>query len=123
VAPSTFLVLSLWSSLFPVPMAGAGRGHRLGRDCKADASSKNVAERARGFSIREITVSQSFTFIDAGGNQAQYTVYEADWHGQFPWSTDHGDRGSGVSYTQAQSQARVALKASMAERRKLAQRY
>ena len=68
-------------------------------------------------------MSQSFTFIDAGGNQAQYTVYEADWHNQFPWSTDHGDRGSGVSYTQAQSQARIALKASMAERRKRAQRY
>jgi len=65
-------------------------------------------------------VSQSFTFIDPAGNKAQYTVYEADWHSQFHWSTDHGDRGSGVSYTQAQSEARMALKASMAERRKLA---
>jgi hypothetical protein len=76
-----------------------------------------------GCSTREITVSQSFTFIDPAGNQAQYTVYEADWRSQFPWSTDHGDRGLCVSYTQAQSQARIALKASMAERRKLAQRY
>ena len=40
VAPSTFLVLSLRSSLFPVPMAGARRGHRLGRGCEADASSR-----------------------------------------------------------------------------------
>jgi len=37
--------------------------------------------------------SQSFTFIDPAGNQAQYTVYDADRHNEYHWSTDHGDRG------------------------------
>src|SRR5262249_33725579 len=35
----------------------------------------------------------SFTFIDPAGNQAQYTVYDADRHNEYHWSTDHGDRG------------------------------
>jgi len=61
--------------------------------------------------------NQSFTFIDPGGNQAQYTVYGADHHNAYRWVTDHGDSGVDVSYAQAQSQARTALKASMAIRR------
>jgi hypothetical protein len=63
-------------------------------------------------------VSQSFTFIDAGGNQAQYTVYDADHRNEFYWSTDHGDHGRAPSYAQAQEAARSVLKASMAVRRK-----
>ena len=66
-------------------------------------------------------MGQSFTFIDAGGNQAQYTVYERDRHDEFYWSTDHGDHGTAPSYIQAQDQARTVLKASMAVRRKSAQ--
>jgi len=65
--------------------------------------------------------SQSVTFIDPAGNQAQYTVYDADRHSQYLWSTDHGDRGVDASYAQAQSRARIALKASMAARRRLDQ--
>lgn len=63
-------------------------------------------------------MSQSFTFIDAAGHQAQYTVYEKDRHDQFYWSTDHGDNGLAPSYTQAQERARTVLKASMAARRR-----
>ena len=44
---------------------------------------------------KESTMSQSFTYIDAGGNQAQYTVYEKDRREEFYWSTDHGDQGLG----------------------------
>jgi hypothetical protein len=66
-------------------------------------------------------VSQSFTFIDAGGNQAQYTVYERDRHDEFYWSTDHGDHGFAPSYVQAQDRARTVLKASMAARRRFDQ--
>jgi hypothetical protein len=64
-------------------------------------------------------MSQSFTFIDSAGNQAQYTVYEADRYQEFHWSTDHGDRGSDSSFAEAQTRARTALKTSMAERRRL----
>ena len=46
--------------------------------------------------------SQSFTFIDPAGNQAQYTVYDADRHNEYHWSTDRGDRGFDGSYAQAQ---------------------
>lgn len=60
--------------------------------------------------------SQSFTFIDPAGNQAQYTVYEADRHNH--WSTDHGDSGFDGSFAQAQDRARIALKTSMAARRR-----
>jgi hypothetical protein len=67
--------------------------------------------------------SQSFTFIDAGGNQAQYTVYEADRRNEFHWSTDHGDRGFDGSYAQAQTHARTALKASMEARRRSDRHY
>jgi hypothetical protein len=63
-------------------------------------------------------MTQSYTFIDPGGNQAQYTVYDADHRNQYHWSTDHGDSGVDGSFAQAQSQARNALKASMAARRR-----
>lgn len=63
-------------------------------------------------------MNQSFTYIDPGGNQAQYTVYEKDRHEEFYWSTDHGDQGSARSYAQAQDRARTALKTSMAARRR-----
>lgn len=62
--------------------------------------------------------SQSFTFIDPAGNQAQYTVYDADRFHDYYWSTDHGDSGSSGSYAEAQNRARTALKASMRERRR-----
>jgi hypothetical protein len=53
----------------------------------------------------------------SSGNQAQYTVYDADNHNEYHWSTDHGDRGFDGSYAQAQNRARTALKSSMAARR------
>jgi peptide methionine sulfoxide reductase MsrA len=62
--------------------------------------------------------NQSFTFIDPAGNQAQYTVYGADYRNEFHWSTDHGDSGFDASFEQAQSRARTALKNSMAARRR-----
>ncbi len=63
-------------------------------------------------------MSQAFTFIDPAGNQAQYTVYEADRNNEYYWSTDHGDHGSAPSYRQAQERARTVLKESMAVRRR-----
>jgi hypothetical protein len=63
-------------------------------------------------------LSQAFTFIDPAGNQAQYTVYEADRNNEYYWSTDHGDHGSAPSYRQAQERARTVLKESMAIRRR-----
>ncbi|HYW44966.1 MAG TPA: hypothetical protein VE959_19045 [Bryobacteraceae bacterium] len=63
-------------------------------------------------------MSQSFTFIDPAGNQAQYTLYEKDQRNEFYWSTDHGDHGLAPSYAQAQDRARTVLKASMAVRRR-----
>jgi hypothetical protein len=63
-------------------------------------------------------VYQSYTLIDPAGNQAQYTVYEADRHNNFHWSTDQGDSGYDGSFVQAQDRARAALKASMAVRRR-----
>ena len=66
-------------------------------------------------------MSQAFTFIDAGGNQAQYTVYDRDRHGEFYWSTDHGDHGLALTYAQAQDHARTILKTSMAARRRSAE--
>lgn len=68
-------------------------------------------------------MSQSFTFIDAGGNHAQYTVYEKDHRDEFYWSTDHGDHGLAPSYAEAQERARTVLKASMAARRRSGQSY
>lgn len=63
-------------------------------------------------------MGQSFTFIDPGGNQAQYTVYDADHRKQYYWQTDHGDHGTSPSYAIAQDTARTSLKASMAMRRR-----
>jgi hypothetical protein len=59
-----------------------------------------------------------FTFIDPAGNQAQYTVYDADRRNEYHWSTDQGDTGFDGSYAQAQNRARTALKSSMAARRR-----
>ena len=65
-------------------------------------------------------MSQSYTFIDAAGNQAQYTIYERDQHNEFYWSTDYGDHGSAASFAEAQDRARTVLKEGMAERRRAA---
>ena len=65
----------------------------------------------------------SYTYIDPGGNKAQYVVYDADHRREFHWSTDHGDRGFDASYAQAQDRARTALKSSMAARRRSGQNY
>ena len=63
-------------------------------------------------------MSQSITVIDSSGNRAQYTVFEKDSHGQFHWSTEHGDRGFAMSHDQAQYQARIVLKDRMAADRR-----
>jgi len=68
-------------------------------------------------------MAQDFTYIDPAGNQAQYTVYDADHRNEFHWSTDHGDRGFAPSYTAAQDRARTALKESMSVRRRSHQTY
>jgi hypothetical protein len=62
-------------------------------------------------------VSQSFTYIDVAGNQAQYTVYEKDLRNEFYWSTEHGDHGIAPTYAEAQDRARTVLKSSMAVKR------
>lgn len=61
---------------------------------------------------------QTVTFMDAAGNVAQYTVYDANGRGQYHWTTDQGDNGAERSKAQAQSTARNSLKASMALRLK-----
>jgi hypothetical protein len=63
-------------------------------------------------------MSQSFTFIDVAGNQAQYTVSDKDHHDDFHWSTDHGDRGVAHSFAEAQTRARTVLKDSMTANRR-----
>jgi hypothetical protein len=63
-------------------------------------------------------MSQSFTFIDVAGNLAQYTVSDKDFHSDFHWSTDHGDRGVAPSFEEAQFRARTVLKDSMAANRR-----
>lgn len=63
-------------------------------------------------------MSQSFTFIDVAGNQAQYTVSDKDRDERFHWSTDHGDQGFAMSFEQAQYRARTVLKDSMAVNRR-----
>ena len=63
-------------------------------------------------------MSQSFTFIDVGGNQSQYTVTDQDGQYDFRWSTDHGDHGLASTFEEAQFCARTALKASMAANRR-----
>ena len=67
-------------------------------------------------------MSQTYTFIDPSGNQAQYTVHDVDHRLQYYWSTDHGDHGTAPSYAQAQEQARTVLKASMTLRRRSAEK-
>jgi len=62
-------------------------------------------------------MSQSFTFVDVAGNQAEYTVFEKDHHNDFRWSTDHGDHGVAPSFEEAQWRARTVLKDSMAANR------
>lgn len=57
---------------------------------------------------------QSFTFVDIGGNRAQYAVSDDDFH----WSTDYGDSGIGRTFEQAQYDARNMLKDSMAASRR-----
>jgi hypothetical protein len=59
---------------------------------------------------------QTVTFMGATGNVAQYTVYDANSRGEYHWSTDEGDSGSETSELQAQTSARMTLKASMASR-------
>jgi hypothetical protein len=63
-------------------------------------------------------MSQSFTFIDVAGNQAQYNVSEKDYHNEFRWCTDHGDHGIASSFEDAQFRARTLLKNSMAANRR-----
>jgi hypothetical protein len=66
-------------------------------------------------------MSQSFTFIDSARNQAQYTVSDKDLQGQFHWSTEHGAHGFAMSFSQAQYDARMVLKASMTANRRSAE--
>lgn len=63
-------------------------------------------------------MSRSFTFVDVAGNQAQYTIFDADVHHEFRWSTDYGDFGLAASFAQAQYCARTVLKDSMAAKRR-----
>ena len=63
-------------------------------------------------------MTHSFTYIDIGGNQAQYCVSDEDHRRDFHWSTDHGDRGVAATFEQAQSRARAVLKDSMAVNRR-----
>jgi hypothetical protein len=63
-------------------------------------------------------MTHSFTYIDIGGNQAQYSVSDEDHRRDFHWSTDHGDRGVSPTFAQAQTQARTVLKDSMAAHRR-----
>jgi len=59
-------------------------------------------------------MSQSFTFIDIAGNQAQYNVSEKDHHSEFRY----GDHGVASSFEEAQFRARTVLKNSMAGNRR-----
>jgi len=64
-------------------------------------------------------MSQSFTLIDVAGNRAAYAVSDdTDYRSEFRWSTDDGDHGGARSSQEAQSQARTALKDSMAANRR-----
>jgi hypothetical protein len=63
-------------------------------------------------------MTHSFTYIDIGGNQAQYCVSDEDSRRDFHWSTDHGDRGVAATFEQAQARARAVLKDSMAVNRR-----
>lgn len=63
-------------------------------------------------------MSQSYTYVDPAGNQAQYTIYDADRRKEHLWTTEHGDQGKDASFAAAQDHARTALKTSMALRRR-----
>jgi hypothetical protein len=63
-------------------------------------------------------MSQSFTFIDVAGIQAQYTVSDKDHRDEFRWFTEHGDHGVAPSFEEAQCRARRVLKDSMAANRR-----
>ncbi len=63
-------------------------------------------------------MTHSFTYIDIGGNQAQYCVSDEDGRRDFHWSTDHGDRGVAPTFELAQSRARAVLKDSMTVNRR-----
>jgi hypothetical protein len=63
-------------------------------------------------------MTHSYTYIDIGGNQAQYAVSDEDHRQDFHWSTDHGDRGVARTFAQAQLEARNVLKDTMALRRR-----
>jgi hypothetical protein len=63
-------------------------------------------------------MSQSFTFIDVAGNQAQYTIFDKDRDEKFHWSTDQGDHGFAGSFEEAQYRARTVLKDSMTANRR-----
>jgi hypothetical protein len=64
---------------------------------------------------------QTVTFMDAAGNVAQYTVFDANGQGRYQWATDQGGNGTEISAAQAQTTARNSLKASMALRFKTEQ--
>ena len=68
-------------------------------------------------------VSQTYTFIDPSGNQAQYTIHDADHRNEYYWSTDHGEHGTAPTFAQAQDLARNKLKASMTLRRRSSEKY
>ena len=63
-------------------------------------------------------MSQAYMFIDAAGSRAEYAVSEMDRDNNFPWRTDHGDRGVAPSVKEAQYRARTALKSSMEANRR-----
>jgi hypothetical protein len=63
-------------------------------------------------------MSQTFTWIDVAGNQAQYTVFEKDHHNEFRWSTNQGDHGVAPTFEEAQYRARTVLKSSMETNRR-----
>jgi hypothetical protein len=63
-------------------------------------------------------MTHSFTYIDAGGNSARYSVDDEDHRRDFHWSTDHGDRGVAPTFAEAQNKARTVLKDSMAVHRR-----
>jgi hypothetical protein len=63
-------------------------------------------------------MTHSFTYIDIGGNQAQYCVSDEDNRKDFHWSTDHGARGVAPTFEKAQSAGRTAIKDSMALHRR-----
>jgi hypothetical protein len=68
-------------------------------------------------------MSQSITLIDAGGNKAQYTVFDKDQRNSYYWSTDHGDHGVAPTFEEAQERARCVLKESMTANRRNSERH